>query len=201
MIQNGDRLPAHEQKYLARLLRYLDLHGVDPASWWIGPADSQPPVGDLPRACFSAKQDEQGDSIASLDLPFVPPQPPLFTGLPRAVRYIVHLVGEGGARERLRALAADATDEQVLAQLGIDPGEACHAAVKPWAPGNFIAPDDGGFTYFMVEDRGELVRLAQARTLAPVAWAFAADVDMQRTDLSGRIGRTISAAAGATPPS
>lgn len=108
MIQNGDRLPAHEQKHLARLLRYLDL-------------------------------------------------------------------------------------------CGIDPGEACRAAVKPWPPGNFIAPDDAGFTYFMVEDRGEPVRLAHARTLAPIAWAFAADADMQRADLSGRIGMTVSAAPDATP--
>jgi hypothetical protein len=123
----------------------------------------------------------------------MPPQPALVTGLPRAVRYIVHLVSEAGARDRLRALAAD---EQVLAQLGIDPGEACRVAVKPWAPGNFIAPDDGGFTWFMVENRGELIRLAHARTLAPVAWAFAADADIQRTDLSGRIGKAVSAAAG-----
>lgn len=193
MIQDGDRLPAYEQKHLARLLRYLELRGVDPASWWIGPVDRRPPAGDIPCARFSAERDGQGDSIASLDLPFVPPQPALVTGLPRAVRYIVHLVSEAGVRDRLRALAADAADEQVLAQLGIDPGEACRAAVKPWAPGNFIAPDDGGFTYFMVEDRGELIRLAHARTLAPVAWAFVADADMQRTDLSGRIGKTVSA--------
>jgi hypothetical protein len=188
MIQDGDRLPAYEQKHLARLLGYLELHGVDPASWWIGPADRPPPAGDIPCARFSAEQEGQGDSIASLDLPFVPPQSALVTGLPRAVRYIVHLVSEAGA-----------ADEQVLARLGIDPGEACRAAVKPWAPGNFIAPDDGGFTWFMVEDRGELIRLAHARTLAPVAWAFAADADMQRTDLSGRIGKTVSAAASAAP--
>lgn len=108
MIQDGDRLRAHEQKYLARLLRYLDLRGIDQ-------------------------------------------------------------------------------------------GEACRAATKPSAPGNVIAPDNGGFTCFMVEDHGEPVQLA--RTLTPVAWAFAADANIQRTDLSGRIGRTISAAAGATPPS
>jgi hypothetical protein len=175
------------------------LRGVDPASWWIGPADRLPPAGDLPRARFAAERDGQGDSIASLDLPFVPPQPALVTGLPRAVRYLVHLVSEAGAGERLRTLAADAPDERVLAQLGIDPGETCRASVKPWAPGSFIAPDAGGFSYFMVEDRGELVRLAHARTLAPVAWAFAADADMQRADLSGRIGKAVAIAAGAVP--
>jgi hypothetical protein len=201
MIQGSDRLPAHEQRHLGRLLRYLDLRGVDPASWWIGPVDAQPPAGGMPHARFSQERDEQGDTITSLDLPFLPPQPALVTGLPRAVRYIVHLTSEAGAFLRLHELAADAADEQVLAQLGIDPDEACRAAVKPWAPGNFIAPDDGGFTYFMVEDRGELIRLAHAPTLAPVAWAFAADTDMQRTDLSGRIGKTVSTPAAAVASS
>lgn len=129
----------------------------------------------------------------------MPPQPALVIGLPRAVRYLVHLVSEAGAGERLRTLAADAPDERVLAQLGIDPGETCRASVKPWAPGSFIAPDAGGFSYFMVEDRGELIRLAHARTLTPVAWAFAADADMQRTDLSGRISKAVAIAAGAVP--
>ncbi len=199
MIQDDDCLPPYEQKHLARLLRYLELRGVDPASWWIGPVSLPPLAGELPRVRFSAERDGQGESIAALDLPFVPPQPALVTGLPRAVCYLVHLVSEAGVRDRLRALAADAADERVLAQLGIDPDETCRASVKPWAPGNFIAPADGGFTWFMVEDRGELVRLAHARTLAPVAWAFAADADMQHTDLSGRIGRAIAAAADTVP--
>lgn len=195
MIKNIDDLPDYEQQHIGRMFRYMDALEIDPRSYWIGRCDDDERIRGVPCVCFAGELDEKAETVAFLELPFAVAQPPLVTGLPHAVRYVAHLLSTDGALDGLRNLDVDAEDSQLLRQLGIDVNQACRPSVQAWAPGGFLAPDGDGFTYFLVEDRGELVRLAHGDTLALVAWAFAADAEMQRTDLSGRIGRIASAAS------
>jgi hypothetical protein len=183
-------------EHVARLVRYMDLVKVDPASYWIGPLDDAAHPAAAPSARFTAEQDDEADTVTLLDLPLSPRQPRLVTGLLRAVRYLIYLLSEDGVRDRLDRLDAAAGEERLPAEAGIDAEHVCRPAGRPsvaaWAAGRFIAPDGDGYTYFLVEDHGRLVTRAHSAALAPAAWAFAADAHMQRTDLSGTIGAVVS---------
>lgn len=170
----------------------MNLMNVDPASYWIGPRDAAAHAAGTPSARFTAEQDDEADTVTLLDLPLSPRQPPLVTGLSRAVRYAIYLLSEKSLRDRLNDLDVTVGDERLLAELGIDAVHVCRPPVAVWAAASFIAPESDGYAYFIVEDHGRLVTLAHSAALAPVAWAFATGADMQRTDLSGRIGAVVS---------
>ena len=193
MIEGRELLPDYEQKRIDRLVQYMTLMKVDPVRYWIGPIARLDAHAGIAAAGFTQELDNNADSIALLKLPFVIDQPPLVTGLVSAVRYIVHLLSEPGVADRLARVNPRADDKEILENLGIDIAAACRSSLKAWSTGNFLAPDAGGFAYFLVEDRGQIVTLARSAALSPVAWAYAADEDKQRTNLSGRIGQVIQA--------
>ena len=92
--------------------------------------------------------------------------------------------------DRLRRSDGRADDETIVRSFGIDPEASCRPSVKGWSAGNFLAPDSGGYAYFLVEPFGEIAVISRSTQLLPVAFHFAADREADAVYLAARLGKT-----------
>ena len=126
---------------------------------------------------------------AELRLPLQDGEVKLIASIDEAMDIIIFLAENLQWLAKLRMMRSDASDDQVIGDFGIDAAKSCRAAVKSWAEGYFLAPDQGGYSYFYVDIRGDLTILSWSRNLTVVALHMAATRENQRNGLSDRIGR------------
>ena len=96
----------------------------------------------------------------------------LTTYLAGAVRLLTLLADDPHWLERMRSLSIE--DRDPWADFDLSGSEILKPAVKPWMPGDYIAPCETGFAVFTVDTHGEVLMQADAETLALAVFYFAA---------------------------
>lgn len=156
-------------------------------SWCIVPDDR-----DCAKARFVARYEERPFEnrkySTRMQMPVADGHAVLRTGLRDAEYLLAFLADRPAWMDHLVGADPHADDEAIVRSLGIEPDATCRASVAAWAQGEFLAPDAGGYAYFLVDTYGEVSVISRSDTVLPVAFHLAAD-RAAGTDIVSRLAK------------
>ena len=147
----------------------------------------------LLKAYYSQESFEERDYFTTLQLPMQSDTCTLQSGLTDITLILSFLADQPAWLEKLQRSNVKASDETIVRSFGIDPAASCRPSVKAWSSREFLAPDEGGYAYFLVDTYGEVSVISRSSQLLPVAFHYAANREAEAVHLSSRIGKTAPA--------
>ena len=168
--------------------RYLDACGAGETEYCVvpfGAACVGSPV-------FVARYDQTAFAgrgpATTLHLPFADGSRRLTLGLRDALRLLAFLFDDRGRIQALQAQSIEGSDKDVLRQFDV-PRAQLRDHVAAWEEGEFLAPHEGEYAYYVVDTRGTIQLLARSPSLAALAWKYRADDEFDRARVSSRIAQ------------
>jgi hypothetical protein len=188
MMQLADFIAPSRRIIAERARTFIARHGG--LSHCVAPAGVSCPPASLLKAHYGDQLFEGWAYATTLSLPSEDSLLSLHSHLTATLYLLCLLAEQPDWLERLRASDPRADDEAIVRSWGIDPAATCRPSVAGWAAGEFLAPDTGGYAYFLVEPQGQVSIISRSESVLPVAFHLAANREMERTNLTGRLGQT-----------
>lgn len=167
---------------------FIEAH--HPFPYCIVPKGRQWMEGSLFMGTYKEEPFEQRDYATALTLPGPGDAIVLSLGLSDAMFLLSLLALEPGWLRHLRNADPYADDEAAIHAFGVDLAQVCRPAVGAWEEGYFLAPDAGGYAFFYVDIRGNILMQSRSHRLLAVGFHLVAKEAAEAAKLASKLGQT-----------